>query len=117
MLLNYLLLYRSPLLIAHNTADTVYSQGFFSSTMSLLPNHPRTASSLNPDPPGSAGARGKDGRTPPPAPSAVYSRRAKQIIEDETGMPAYQPSIQDDGSGEDGVGVVGGFRRARAGSV
>ncbi|KAL1411888.1 hypothetical protein Q8F55_002871 [Vanrija albida] len=29
----------------------------------------------------------RDGRTPPPAPSAAYAKRAREIIEDATGMP------------------------------
>lgn len=83
---------------------------------------PRTSLS----PPESGGAsRSREGRTPPPAPSAAYARRAREIMEDE-GMLIPSVSVADLGGEVVGpqeaeeveveVGF-GGYRRARAGLV
>lgn len=86
--------------------------------MSISPNKPpstRSASSLSPEAAGTA--RGREGRTPPPAPSAAYARRAREIVEDETGVLAYKPLVKE--VADEDIGVIGsvtaGYRRARAG--
>lgn len=62
--------------------------------------------SLSPDAAGVA----REGRTPPPAPSAVYAKRAREIMETEAGPAIGASSDADDP-------VIGGssYRRARAG--
>lgn len=62
-------------------------------------------SSLSPDAAGTT----RDGRTPPPAPSAVYAKRAREILVAETGP---EVNLED---GDDQVIGSAGYRRARAG--
>nr|XP_018266900.1 pumilio domain-containing protein c [Kwoniella dejecticola CBS 10117]OBR89058.1 pumilio domain-containing protein c [Kwoniella dejecticola CBS 10117] len=68
-----------------------------------------------------AGFKGREGRTPPPAPSAAYARRAREIIEDEGGLPGLRATAELR-PGEDQIaavdnGVASGYRRARAGTM
>ncbi|WWC66747.1 uncharacterized protein I206_100652 [Kwoniella pini CBS 10737] len=78
-----------------------------------------SSSNLSPDK--VAGFRNKEGRTPPPAPSAAFARRAREIIEDEAGLPGLRPTAELNTS-EDQIaaadnGVTSGYRRARAGTM
>ncbi|WRT63890.1 uncharacterized protein IL334_000816 [Kwoniella shivajii] len=71
--------------------------------------------SLSPDK--IAGFRSREGRTPPPAPSAAYAKRAREIIENETGFkPTAGLNSEDDEVAVDN-GVAAGYRRARAGTM
>lgn len=82
--------------------------------MSISPNKPaKSGNTLSPDQPGSAG-RGREGRTPPPAPSAAYARRAREIMENEADLTAYHPSVEEDPEVIIEP-VAAGYRRARAG--
>lgn len=63
-------------------------------------------SSLSPE--GPAGTK-RDGRTPPPAPSAAYAKRAREIMESEGVPVVIQPELVEEQP------VIGGYRRARAG--
>ncbi|KAK8861743.1 hypothetical protein IAR55_002566 [Kwoniella newhampshirensis] len=87
----------------------------------MSPTIPNQRSSLSPDKIASLGSR--EGRTPPPAPSAAYARRAREIIGDETGIPTFKPVVDppDDTIDGDipvaGNGVASGYRRARAGTM
>ena len=65
-------------------------------------------SSLSPD---AAGAI-RDGRTPPPAPSAVYAKRARELLVGETVPGAPVLDLGDDDDQGFGSAV---YRRARAG--
>ncbi|ORY22688.1 hypothetical protein BCR39DRAFT_473742 [Naematelia encephala] len=85
----------------------------------MSPTH-SARSSLSPEGPNSAG-KSKEGRTPPPAPSAAFARRAREIIEDETGLPisrpaGVSPTPEEEVDGTPG-GVSSGYRRARAGTM
>ncbi|WWD16333.1 hypothetical protein CI109_100759 [Kwoniella shandongensis] len=79
-------------------------------------------SSLSPDK--VASFRSKEGRTPPPpAPSAAFARRAREIRDDEIGKPTFKPVIDPPEDNQDGdvpvidYGVSSGYRRARAGTM
>ncbi|WVR03620.1 hypothetical protein IAU60_000613 [Kwoniella sp. DSM 27419] len=77
-----------------------------------------SSSSLSPDK--IIGARAREGRTPPPAPSAAYARRAREIIEIEASAPGFRSAVG--GPTEQEVpaadnGVAAGYRRARAGTM
>ncbi|OWZ61140.1 hypothetical protein AYX15_06642 [Cryptococcus neoformans] len=77
------------------------------------PTAPR--SSLSPE---KVPHRQKEGRTPPPAPSAAYARRAREIIGDEMGVPAYKPAMDaEDVAANVSNSVSTGYRRARAGTM
>jgi protein JSN1 len=77
----------------------------------VSPTKPLTHSSRSSLSPDKAGSR-PDGRTPPPAPSSGYARRAREIIENEGAGPIARQDILDDDQ------VIGsGYRRARAGYV
>ncbi|WWC85976.1 uncharacterized protein L201_000847 [Kwoniella dendrophila CBS 6074] len=68
-----------------------------------------------------AGFRNREGRTPPPAPSAAFARRAREIIEDETGVSGLKPAVglnpDEDNVVSADNGVAAGYRRARAGTM
>ncbi|WVF66105.1 hypothetical protein IAT40_000844 [Kwoniella sp. CBS 6097] len=80
-----------------------------------------SSSGLSPDK--IAGFRNREGRTPPPAPSAAYARRAREIIEDETGVPGFRSAVGSSGFADENSlpavdnGVASGYRRARAGTM
>ncbi|WVQ83925.1 hypothetical protein IAT38_006069 [Cryptococcus sp. DSM 104549] len=77
-------------------------------------NH-NSRSSLSPD---KAGFKPREGRTPPPAPSAAYARRAREIIGDEMGVPTYKPVVDSESdAGTVSNSVAAGYRRARAGTM
>ncbi|WWC99410.1 hypothetical protein V866_006313 [Kwoniella sp. B9012] len=67
------------------------------------------------------GFRNREGRTPPPAPSAAYARRAREIIEDEAGVSGLRPAVAITSEEEQVAavdnGVASGYRRARAGTM
>ncbi|TYJ58189.1 hypothetical protein B9479_001013 [Cryptococcus floricola] len=73
-------------------------------------------SSLSPE---KVGFKQREGKTPPPpAPSAAYARRAREIIGDEMGVPTYKPVVDvDDAPAAPGLSVPAGYRRARAGTM
>nr|XP_019048935.1 pumilio domain-containing protein c [Kwoniella bestiolae CBS 10118]OCF27865.1 pumilio domain-containing protein c [Kwoniella bestiolae CBS 10118] len=68
-----------------------------------------------------AGFRNREGRTPPPAPSAAYARRAREIIEDEAGVSGMRPAVaitpEEEHVAAVDNGVASGYRRARAGTM
>ena len=87
-------------------------------------------SSLSPPDSGPIARGAREGRTPPPpAPSAAFARRAREIMEDEgvsmVPPPVVSVSVADLGGEvvqpgevegvEVGVGFGGNYRRARAG--
>jgi hypothetical protein len=73
------------------------------------PTKPLTHSSRPSLSPDAAGSR-SDGRTPPPALSSGYARRAREIIESEGPGPVARSDLLEDDQ------VIGsGYRRARAG--
>jgi len=59
-------------------------------------------------------ARLREGRTPPPAPSAAYARRTREIMED-VGLPSLTPIVVVTPQKEKENDVASGYRRARAG--
>lgn len=67
-------------------------------------------------------ASSRQGRTPPPAPSAAYARRARELNDNDDTLPAIG-HVQQLSLGEDlandvpgsSYSVVSGYRRARAG--
>ena len=80
--------------------------------MPISPNqlNARSGPNLSPDQPGNG--RGREGRTPPPAPSAAYAKRAREIMEDEVGMAPYINVAAEE---QNLSTVAGSYRRARAG--
>ena len=74
----------------------------------------KMGTSLSSDPPTSAGSRNRDGRTPPPAPSAAWGQRAWEVKE-VTHAAAEVPVAEAEEGMEEGNAQAGGYRRARAG--
>ena len=73
----------------------------------------KSLSGLSPDPTSKDDTRSRNGKTPPP-PLNGLSWRARQIIEDETGLTGEIPDDVGDWAAKE-AGTLAGYRRVRAG--